>query len=45
MRVQTAGVEYRKRADRMHGLRHFYASVLLAQGVPISDTDEGLQGA
>lgn len=32
---RAAGVEYRKRADGMHALRHFYASVLLANGVSI----------
>jgi integrase len=32
-----AEVEYRKRADGMHALRHFYASVLLAQGVSIKE--------
>jgi hypothetical protein len=34
-RFDRAELEYRKRADGMHALRHFYASVLLAQGVPI----------
>jgi integrase len=34
---RSAGVEYRKRADGMHALRHFYASVLLAQGVSIKE--------
>jgi integrase len=34
---RTAGIEYRKRADGMHALRHFYASVLLAQGVSIKE--------
>jgi hypothetical protein len=28
---KTAGLEYLKRADEMHALRHFYAPVLLAQ--------------
>jgi integrase len=32
---RAAGVEYRKRADGMHALRHFYASALLANGVSI----------
>ncbi|MGW4593687.1 tyrosine-type recombinase/integrase [Amycolatopsis thermoflava] len=34
---RAAEVEYRKRADGMHALRHFYASVLLAQGVSIKE--------
>lgn len=34
---RAAGIEYRKRADGMHALRHFYASVLLAQGVSIKE--------
>jgi integrase len=34
---REAGIEYRKRADGMHALRHFYASVLLAQGVSIKE--------
>ena len=34
---QAAGIEYRKRADGMHALRHFYASALLAQGVSIKE--------
>lgn len=34
---RAAGVEYRNRADGMHALRHFYASVLLAQGVSIKE--------
>lgn len=32
-----ADLEYRKRTDGMHALRHFYASVLLAQGVSIKE--------
>lgn len=34
---RAAKIEYRKRADGMHALRHFYASVLLAQGVSIKE--------
>jgi len=34
---RAAGVEYRKRADGMHALRHFYASALLAQGMSIKE--------
>jgi integrase len=34
---RTAGLDYRKRADGMHALRHFYASVLLANGVSINE--------
>ena len=34
---RKAGVEYRKRADGMHALRHFYASTLLANGVSIKE--------
>ncbi|OLF18927.1 tyrosine-type recombinase/integrase [Actinophytocola xanthii] len=34
---RVAGVEYRKREDGMHALRHFYASVLLSQGVSIKE--------
>jgi integrase len=34
---RKAEIEYRKRADGMHALRHFYASVLLAQGVSIKE--------
>jgi integrase len=34
---RQAGIEYEKRADGMHALRHFYASVLLAQGVSIKE--------
>ena len=34
---RAAGLEYRKRADGMHALRHFYASALLAQGVSIKE--------
>jgi integrase len=39
---RTAGVEYHKRADGMHALRHFYASTLLAQGVSIKELAEYL---
>ncbi|MGH3840267.1 MAG: tyrosine-type recombinase/integrase [Pseudonocardiaceae bacterium] len=39
---RSAGVEYRKRADGMHALRHFYASTLLAQGVSIKELAEYL---
>ena len=39
---RTAGVEYRKRADGMHALRHFYASTLLANGVSIKELAEYL---
>ncbi|MGH3871794.1 MAG: tyrosine-type recombinase/integrase [Pseudonocardiaceae bacterium] len=39
---RAAGVEYRKRADGMHALRHFYASTLLAQGVSIKELAEYL---
>lgn len=34
---RRADLEYRKRVDGMHALRHFYASVLLAQGVSIKE--------
>lgn len=34
---RTAGLTYRKRADGMHALRHFFASTLLAQGVSIKE--------
>jgi integrase len=39
---RVAGLEYRKRADGMHALRHFYASTLLAQGVSIKELAEYL---
>jgi len=39
---RTAGLEYRKRADGMHALRHFYASTLLAQGVSVKELAEYL---
>jgi integrase len=39
---RRAGLEYRKRADGMHALRHFYASVLLSQGVSIKELAEYL---
>jgi integrase len=34
---RAAGLDYRKRADGMHALRHFHASVLLANGVSIKE--------
>ena len=34
---RTAELDYEKRRDGMHALRHFYASVLLAQGVSIKE--------
>jgi integrase len=34
---RNAGLDYRKRADGMHALRHFYASVLLSQGVSVKE--------
>ena len=39
---RASGLEYRKRADGMHALRHFYASTLLAQGVSIKELAEYL---
>jgi integrase len=39
---RTAGLMYRKRADGMHALRHFYASTLLAQGVSVKELAEYL---
>jgi integrase len=39
---RSAGLEYRKRADGMHALRHFYASTLLAQGVSVKELAEYL---
>lgn len=39
---READLEYRNRADGMHALRHFYASVLLAQGVSIKELAEYL---
>lgn len=39
---RAAGIEYRKRADGMHALRHFYASVLLSKGVSIKELAEYL---
>jgi integrase len=39
---RKAGLDYRNRADGMHALRHFYASVLLAQGVSIKELAEYL---
>ncbi len=37
-----AGVEYRKRADGMHALRHLYASLLLSQDVSVKELAEYL---
>ncbi|MFJ1760746.1 tyrosine-type recombinase/integrase [Amycolatopsis sp. NPDC088138] len=34
---RASGVEYRRRADGMHALRHFYASTLLARAVSIAE--------
>lgn len=34
---RSAGIDYRKRADGMHALRHFFASTLLSQGVSIKE--------
>lgn len=34
---RSAELTYRKRADGVHALRHFFASVLLAQGVSIKE--------
>lgn len=34
---RKAGIEYRRRADGMHALRHFYASTLLARAVSIKE--------
>jgi integrase len=39
---REAGLTHRKRADGMHALRHFYASVLLSQGVSIKELAEYL---
>lgn len=39
---RTAGIVYRKRADGMHALRHFYASMLLARGVSVKELAEYL---
>ncbi|MCK2238396.1 MULTISPECIES: tyrosine-type recombinase/integrase [unclassified Crossiella] len=39
---REAGLEYRKRADGMHALRHFFASLLLSQGVSIKELAEYL---
>src|SRR4051812_8426587 len=33
----AAGLDYRKRADGMHALRHFDASVLLSEGVSVKE--------
>jgi integrase len=41
-RLRAAGMEYRKRADGMHALRHFDASTLLVQGVSIKELAEYL---
>ncbi len=34
---RSADLVYRKRADGMHALRHFYASMLLARGVSVKE--------
>jgi integrase len=34
---RVAGLTYRPRADGMHALRHFYASVLMSEGVSIKE--------
>ncbi len=34
---RAAGIDYRGRADGMHALRHFYASVLLSRGVSVKE--------
>lgn len=34
---RSAELEYRRRADGRHVLRHFYASVLLSQGVSVTE--------
>lgn len=34
---RSAGLVYRKRADGMHALRHFFASTLLSQGVSVKE--------
>ncbi len=39
---RKADLTYEKRRDGMHALRHFYASVLLAQGVSIKELAEYL---
>lgn len=39
---REAGIKYRGRADGMHALRHFFASMLLAQGVSIKELAEYL---
>jgi integrase len=39
---KRAGLTYVKRQDGMHAMRHFYASVLLAQGVSIKELAEYL---
>jgi integrase len=39
---RAAGLEYHKRADGMHALRHFYSSTLLAQGVSVKELAEYL---
>ncbi|QIS09281.1 tyrosine-type recombinase/integrase [Nocardia arthritidis] len=39
---RTAGLEYRKRADGMHALRHLFASRLLADGCSIKELAEYL---
>jgi integrase len=39
---RQADLTYEKRRDGMHALRHFYASVLLTQGVSIKELAEYL---
>ncbi|WP_280268277.1 tyrosine-type recombinase/integrase [Nocardia wallacei] len=39
---RQAKIDYRKRADGMHALRHFYASTLLSRGVSIKELAEYL---
>ncbi|XVV04964.1 tyrosine-type recombinase/integrase [Actinosynnema sp. CA-248983] len=39
---KNAGLTYRGRIDGMHALRHYYASLLLAQGVSIKELSEFL---
>jgi integrase len=39
---RAAGIEYRKRADGMHALRHFYAWTPLARGVSVKELAEYL---
>ncbi|WP_082403740.1 tyrosine-type recombinase/integrase [Saccharothrix sp. NRRL B-16348] len=39
---RAARLIYRKRTDGVHALRHFYASVLLSQGVSVKELAEYL---